>query len=200
MARPSQIESQRKKLLPIIARAFSDLGYRRATTAELARRCDVRENILYRIWDDKKAMFIASIRYVYDLAAGIWTVQAKKAAPGTRVKVLLDYESAHIGEFGHYRIIFAGLSETHDPEIRAAMASMYKSFHDFIRAQLEAQEERRGRPPGRGAERRSVAQNLAAWALVGLGTLATISRELKLMSAEDRRQVLREVGRMLAEG
>lgn len=38
MPRPSRREEQRKELLPILARAFADLGFRRATTAELARR------------------------------------------------------------------------------------------------------------------------------------------------------------------
>jgi len=94
MARPSRIAEKRRELLPIVARAFSELGYRRATTAELARRCGVRENILYRIWADKKAMFIEAISYVYELAAGIWIAQARKSPPGSEVAALLDYESA----------------------------------------------------------------------------------------------------------
>ena len=46
MPRPNQTLEKRRELLPVIARAFAELGYRRATTAELARRCGVRENIL----------------------------------------------------------------------------------------------------------------------------------------------------------
>jgi AcrR family transcriptional regulator len=72
MPRPSQISRKRQELLPIVARAFAELGYRRATTAELARRCGVPQNILYRIWPDKKAMFIAAIDYVYELSAATW--------------------------------------------------------------------------------------------------------------------------------
>ena len=72
MPRISQIDEKRKELLPIVAQTFAELGYRRATTAELALRCEVRENILYRIWSDKKAMFIASIDYVYEQAASVW--------------------------------------------------------------------------------------------------------------------------------
>jgi len=72
MARPSQITEKRREMLPIVARVFAELGYRRTTTAELAQRCGVQENILYRLWPDKKAMFIAAIGYVYDLSVGIW--------------------------------------------------------------------------------------------------------------------------------
>ena len=57
MPRPSRIDEQRKRLLPIVCQVFSELGYYRTTTAELAGQCKVRENILYRLWRDKKAMF-----------------------------------------------------------------------------------------------------------------------------------------------
>jgi AcrR family transcriptional regulator len=206
MGRPSQIESQRKKLLPIVARAFSDLGYRRATTAELARRCGVRENILYRIWKDKKDMFVASIRYVFELSERIWTERAREASPCARAETLLEYEAEHLGEFGHYRIVFAGLNETDDPEIRGALASMYRSFHAFVRDVLGSAS-RGGAPTGRspaqsgGAGRsRSPARadpELGAWVLVAVGTLASIGRELRILSAEDRKRLLREVGQAI---
>ena len=61
MPRPDQSAEKRNELLPIIAETFTRLGFRRTTTAELAKRCKVRENILYRLWPDKKAMFIAAI-------------------------------------------------------------------------------------------------------------------------------------------
>ena len=62
MSRPSQTDEQRKKLLPIVCQTFSELGYRRTTTAELAAKCQVRENILYRLWPDKKAMFLRRLK------------------------------------------------------------------------------------------------------------------------------------------
>src|SRR5262245_12322326 len=117
VGRPSLAEGKRKELLPTIARAFADLGYRRVTTAELAERCGFMENVLYRLWRDKKAMFIASIDWVYERATVAWKDAMAKDAPGTPAERMLAYESKHIGEFGHMRIIFAGLSETDDPEI-----------------------------------------------------------------------------------
>ena len=72
MARINRSQERRETLLPRLARAFAELGYRRTTTAELARRCRTRETTLYRLWPDKKAMFIAAIRYVYDLFESTW--------------------------------------------------------------------------------------------------------------------------------
>jgi hypothetical protein len=37
--RPSQIDEQRKRLLLLVCQVFSELGYHRTTTAELAQRC-----------------------------------------------------------------------------------------------------------------------------------------------------------------
>src|SRR5262249_6236625 len=110
MPRPSQIDTKRRELLPILAQAFAELGYRRATTAELAARCGVQENILYRLFADKRRMFIGAIGFVYDNSMRVW--QRLLAEGGDRAagpaRALLDYESKHHGELGLYRIVFAG--------------------------------------------------------------------------------------------
>ncbi|MEZ6193430.1 MAG: TetR/AcrR family transcriptional regulator [Phycisphaerales bacterium] len=72
MARPNLSKERRAELVPVLAQAFADLGYRRATTAELAERCGLRENQLYRLWPNKKAMFLASIDYLYEFSAETW--------------------------------------------------------------------------------------------------------------------------------
>jgi AcrR family transcriptional regulator len=194
MPSPSQAHEKRKKLLPIVSRAFAELGYRRTTTAELAQRCKVRENILYRLWPDKKAMFIASIDYVYEQAAGTWrevlSENDDKAGAALR---LLTHEAQHYGESGLHRIIFAGLSEADEPEIREALRKMYSRFHRFIRGQIAAHRD--------GGRTRGLAdETISAWAIVGLGNVANIGRELGLLSARARKRMLAEVGRLLLDG
>ncbi len=194
MAKPDQSDERRGQFLPILARAFAELGYRRATTAELAQRCDVRENVLYRLWPDKKAMFVAAIEHVYQLSAEVWAKLLREgettASPAER---LLDYESDHLGEFGLYRLVFAGLSEIDDPQIRGALRKMYGRFHKFIRQQIVDY---------RGAESGTTEQEaaIAAWAVVGLGTVANISRELGLITAPQRRRLIGDTGRLLLKG
>ena len=65
------------------------------------------KNILYRLWPDKKAMFIAAIDYVYELSTTIWDKflrqQDDNQTPAERI---LAYEAQHHGEFGYYRIVF----------------------------------------------------------------------------------------------
>ena len=197
MPRPSLLKEQRKRLLPVVARAFSELGYRRTTTAKLAERCGIRENILYRHWPDKKAMFIAAIEYVYQLSKETWTkVLRRDGERGSGAQRLLRYESVHHGEFGLYRIVFAGLSETDDPDIRSALRRMYGQFHRLIQAQLSAH---RQSNPRRGAGE-IPAPDLSAWAIVGLGTVANIGRELGFASRGHRERLIAEVGELILNG
>lgn len=200
MGRPSRSHEKREELLPRLAEAFAKLGYRRTTTAELARRCRAPENVLYRLWPDKKAMFIAAIRYVYLLSEFTWKrlldesgrKPARNRDTASPAERLLEYEALHHGEFNHYRIIFAGLSETDDPEVRVALAETYRRFARLVESQISAH--RRGRSAGRGDAR------LSAWALVGLGTVANITRELGLADRRQRRRLIREIGRLVLDG
>lgn len=193
MPRPNKTVEKRRELLPVVARAFAELGFRRTTTAELARRCGVRENILYRLWPDKKAMFIAAIGHVYDQSVAIWARLLARQEQATAAERLLAYESQHHGEFGHYRIVFAGLNETDDPDIRAALADMYRRFQRFVEEQIAGHRSQRGRQAAPAA-------HTAAWAVVGLGTVANIARELELVSDAERSRLFSTVGRLLLEG
>jgi AcrR family transcriptional regulator len=194
MPRPSQTDERRRQLLPIVAQSFAELGYRRTTTAELARRCKVRENILYRLWQDKKAMFVASIEFVYALSAETWKrLLAERGDGKPPAERLLRYESEHHGESGLQRLVFAGLSEANDPAIRQALRTMYRQFHRFISEQISAY---------RDADRRQGQPDIeiSAWAVIGLGTMASIIQELNLLKPTGRKRFMADAGHVLIEG
>ncbi len=201
MPRPSQAEDRRKAFLPVIARTFTELGYRRTTTAALAQRCGVQENVLYRLWPDKKAMFIAAIGYVYELSAATWArLLRSHSTRETHAERVLAYESQHHGEFSHYRIVFAGLSEADDPEIRAALADMFRRFADLLSSEIRSHRATNGDAAGRDGGSQPPDAQLCAWSIIGLGTIANIVRELGLFSNADRTRLIQEVGRMLLRG
>lgn len=197
MARPNRTHEKRAELLPIVAQAFSELGYRKATTAELAARCGVQENILYRLWADKKAMFVDSIDYLFDATMQQWQVlidlaQSQPAGP-TAAERILAYDAEHRGEKGFYKITFAALSETDDPDVHAALKSMYQKFSAFIEQQV--------------ADHRSAIDTAklpdtwsVAWAILGLATAADIGRETRLLSGPQRKTLIAQAGRWLLDG
>jgi AcrR family transcriptional regulator len=194
MPRPDRSVDRRRELAPVLARAFAELGYRRATTAQLASRCGVQEKALYRLWPDKRAMFLAALDQVFAESEAVWARLSTEAKPGeSTAERLLSHEAEHHGEHRLYRIVFAGLSETDDPVIREALGSLYGRFQRLIQTQVERH--RKGRK--RSAE---LDPALTAWAIVGLGTVANIARELELLRARDRGRLLGEAGaRLLRE-
>ncbi len=197
MARPSQIQDQRIKLLPKLTSTFVELGYRGATTKELSRRLGVQENILYRLWPDKKAMFIAAIQHVFDNTGSIWEKLCEEAIlSGQSIgQALLTYESEHIGEFGNHRILFSALSELNDDEIREALLETYQKFFQSIQSLVENHREQS--PDSKGASPPSFSSELVAWSILGLGTISTISKELQLSSDDTRKGILTQIAHSL---
>jgi AcrR family transcriptional regulator len=193
MARPNRSAEKREELLPVLAEAFAKVGYRRATTAELARRCGVQETTLYRLWADKKAMFLASIDFVYERSLSIWDALLDAGdAAGTGAERILAHEATHHGEFGLYRVLFTGLDEVDDDEVRGHLRATYRRFHRYIRDRIVEHRAARGIRTG-------VDPDAAAWAILGLGTISSIGREVGLLSSAARRNLLSEVGRTLLE-
>jgi len=170
-----------------MARAFAELGYRRATTAELAARCDTQEVVLYRLWPDKKAMFIAALGHVYDASTLVWEGLLAGNDGRSSAERLLAYEATHHGEFGLYRLVFAGLNEVDDRDVRQELCHMYRRYHEFVvRRLLEHR-----------ADKNAVAPDLVAWALIGMGTISSIGRELGLLQPAQRRRLWETVGPLL---
>jgi AcrR family transcriptional regulator len=191
MARPDRSDARRAEFVRTIATTFAELGYRRTTTAVLAKRCGLQEAALYRLWPDKQAMFVAAIEFVGENSERIWAgLAANGKSTKTGAERVLEYEAKHLGEFGLYRILFAGFSETDDEAINQAMRRVYERFLHFIAEQVEAH--RRARKVGA-----MPAPLLTAWALVGLGTATNLGRELGLLSDRARKQLFSAIGEQL---
>lgn len=202
MARPNRSDERRLEAIQTVAKTFAELGYRRTTTAVLAERCGLQEVALYRLWPDKRAMFVAAIEFVGANTERIWAEVAADDGPGSRsgsgarsragsgAERLLAHEARHLGEFGFHRILFAGFSETDDPAIRGALRDVYQRLLQRIAEQVTAHRDARATgtlPPAA----------LTAWALVGLGTATNLGRELGLLGEHARRELFASIGERL---
>ena len=85
---------------------------------------------------------------------------------------------------------FAGLNETDDPEVRAALAHMYRRYNQFIRRQISMHRQKAGTRDG-------LEPSLIAWAIIGLGTMANIGREMEFLSDHQRRRLIGRIGQHL---
>ena len=193
MPRPSKADERRRELLPLVAQAFSDLGYRRATTAELAARSGVQETILYRLWPDKKAMFVAAIEFLFSRRMAKWESAFDETVPASRASQLIELTGQDLGEHRLYRIIFAALSETDDPDVKQALRKLYRLYHDRVETEVARHRKQR--------DVREVAEDDdTAWALIGLVAFMNIALDLKLMSARKRKQMFSTMASLLLNG
>lgn len=129
--------------------------------------------------------------FVYQLSERTWLqLVADVNGETSTAQLILEYESTHQGEFGLYRIIFAGLSETDDPKIVTALQNIYGRFQSFVYDQVLTHQ-------GEGRKTSNPNPELAAWAILGLSTVANIGRELNLPSEDARRRLMLEIGNLL---
>ena len=196
MGRPSLIEEKRKAFMPIVAKTFVERGYRRSTTAEIAKRCGVQENVLYRVWPNKKTMFLAAIDFNFEATSATWKSLLEKAgemeSPAT---VILKHEAGHHGDWGLHRIAFAGLNEIDDEEILEALQNLYTRFVKFIIQTVERHRELHGLDA-----KDSLDIEIAAWSFIGLATAADIGRDLNLLGSKKRANLMGEVGKLVLNG
>lgn len=189
MGRPNLLKKRKPEFLPILARVFAESGYSGATTAAIAQACELPENVLFRLWPSKKAMFIDTVDFVYENTVHIWThVLESLPENADPLEYLLDYESKHIGEFGNFRVVFSGLGSSDDPQLKEAVRSLYHKFHKFLVKLFS-----RYVTPGKG----ELSLDALAWGFIGLGTVINIANDTGLLGPRSRKTVFAEVGRAL---
>jgi len=191
---PTDAEIKRKAFLPVVTRCFIERGYRAATTAELAERCGVRENVLYRVWPNKRGIFLDVIEHVHEWTLREWERISRddRRRGSTRAERLVHFEAADHGQAGHHRIIFAALNED-DPQIRAALRRLYAALHAYL---SDAIAEHRATHP----ERPVPSAEQLAWAVIGVGAVMDIQRELSAARAPARSNLMLSIGSALLGG
>ncbi len=198
MSRPSKSEEHRRELLPLLTEVFCELGYRRATTAELAARCNVQENILYRLWPDKKAMFLAALDFLFWRRMDKWKAEIDKSRAKSQTEEshalrLIELTGKDLGENGLYRIIFAALNETDDPDIKGALQRLYRRYHERLEDEIASHRKQ-------SVVRRVSDDGDTAWALVGLVAFMNIALDLELMNGRKRKQLFSAIALQLING
>jgi AcrR family transcriptional regulator len=183
MSVPRLNEDKRDHFLPLIAQYFSDHGYDGATTAGIAKTCGVRQNVLYRIWTDKEAMFVAVIEFIHSYTIEFWDSIAPKKGE-TKVEAILRLQSKDHGSLRYYRIIFSGLLQD-SKDVRKALRRLYVGIHEYIERAVESHREQRRKTSGK------FNPDVAAWGMMGLAAMADIQRELRIKSQSSRETLLR---------
>jgi AcrR family transcriptional regulator len=169
------------------------MGYRRATTSQIARRCEVQENVLYRVWPSKEDMFAAVIDYIYRRTIQKWQQVFEQNPHLDKTTAILEYERVHHGENRLYQIVFAGLTETQSPVIRQALQAMYQNFQKYLAHLIKTHQDQ-------NESQDKLNASITAWAMIGIGMVEQIRRELDLAGSKNHGKIIYQVGQFLLSG
>jgi len=137
---------RRQQLLDKAAELFSQRGYARATTSELAKAAGVTEPIIYRHFKSKRDLFVALIERTGRETLSQWEADLADASdPADRLRRLLG-DNPMVSQRGQapYRVFLQSISEVDDEEIHRAVAEHIGRLHAFMTREVaRAQEARR---------------------------------------------------------
>lgn len=155
---------RREQLLDTAVALFAEKGYGGATTAELARAAGVTEPIIYRHFESKKDLFIATIDRTSELVTQTWERAMRTAHdPAQRLRRLIAANPMVMERGrGFYRVIIQAMMEISEPDILAAIQRHITALHHFVAREVAlAQEE--------GQVSKYYSPDITAWTLLHLG-------------------------------
>jgi len=156
--------ARRQQLLDVAAELFSEQGYARATTAQLAKQAGVTEPIIYRHFKSKRALFVALIERTGEQTLAQWEADLRgRSDPADRLAALIgDNPMVSVEGRAAYRVFLQAISEADDEEIHAALEAHIRKVHAFIRRELEAAQ-------GAGRVTAHYSAEVMAWLMIHMG-------------------------------
>ncbi len=155
---------RREQLLDSAAALFSQQGYARATTAQLAKAAGVTEPIIYRHFASKRDLFVALIERTGTRTLEQWQAAMSSAKePAERLRRLIG-SNPMVSAAGReaYRVFLQAISEVDDPAIHTALETHLRTLHGFLKRELEIAQD------AHQVGRRFSAEVLA-WLMIHLG-------------------------------
>jgi AcrR family transcriptional regulator len=176
---------RRQAVLDAACRAFSELSYRGATTAEIAKAAGISEPILYRHFGSKRDLYLACL----DEAGRRFRTLGEEALASDPDGCLGTVADAYMASQARVRLVdlwIQALSVApEDAVIAEALKHQIREVHEFF-AGLIRESQAAGRVH---ADRDAGAE---AWIFVANGLLATVDHRLGGLLGDDLQRVRAE--------
>ena len=177
---------RRRRIIEVARSLFASAGYANVGTADLAKAAGVSEPALYRYFDSKRDLFIASLGTAGGRLVELWQQMAGEVEDPLEIlrSIGLGYYDHARSRSGFMRLQFRALAESDDPEIQEALKG---NFRALIRFLMEALEEGKRR----GLVSQEVDSAAVAWEFLSLGLSLDVICLLGLDRSVDRQRVER---------
>ncbi len=189
---------RKRQLLGHAKQLFATLGYQATTTEKIARAAGVSEPVLYRHFENKRALFLEVLQEIRAATVLRWQAETGRLTdPLAKLQAIADmYLGTTRDHALELRIMHRTLIETDDPQIAALLRSFYLD-NERLLAQLI------GEGQQAGVFRRTLDARVGAWELIRNGLGYTLTHSLGIPLYQERDYVPRAIDcllRCLKEG
>jgi AcrR family transcriptional regulator len=152
---------RKRQLLAHAKQLFVTLGYQATTTEKIARAAGVSEPVLYRHFENKKALFLEVLEEIRQALLARWATEtAKLSDPLAKLHAVSDiYVGATREHALELQIMHRTLIEVNDEEIAACLRQFYMDSENLL-AQIIAEGQQTG------VFRRSLDPRVGAWEMI----------------------------------
>jgi AcrR family transcriptional regulator len=185
-ARRLPASERRRRIIEAARTLFATAGYANVGTADLAKAAGISEPALYRYFNSKRDLFIASLGSAGGRLVEVWQQMAAEVDEPLEIlrSIALGYYDHARSRSGFMRLQFRALAESDDPEIQEALKG---NFQALIRFLMEALEEGKRQ----GLVSQEVDSAAVAWEFLSLGLSLDVICLLGLDRSVDRQRVER---------
>ncbi len=164
---------RKRQLLQHAKQLFVTLGYQDTTTEKIADAAGVTEPVLYRHFENKKALFLEVLAEIRAATLERWHADtASLADPLAKLHAIMDGYLGSTREIAlEFRIMHRTLLETDDPEIAASLRSFYLDSETLL-AQIISEGQQAG------VFRRNLDPRVGAWELIRTALAYTLTLPL----------------------
>lgn len=152
---------RKRQLLAHAKQLFLTLGYQSTTTEKIARSAGVSEPVLYRHFENKKALFLEVLQEIRQATLTRWTAETSQL--GDPLAKLHAVSEIYLGAAREHalelRVMHRTLIEADDEEIAACLRSFYLDSETLL-AQIIAEGQEAG------VFRRSLDPRVGAWEMI----------------------------------
>jgi AcrR family transcriptional regulator len=173
---------RKRQLLAQAKQLFLTLGYTNTTTEKIARAAGVSEPVLYRHFENKKALFLEVLQEIREATLNRWHAEtADLTDPLAKLHRIMDLYLGTTREHAvEFRIMHRTLIETDDEEVAAFLRSFYLDTETMLAQVISAGQQA-------GVFRRTLDARVGAWELIrsGLGYTLTLPLGIPLYQEAD---------------
>lgn len=173
---------RKRQLLAHAKQLFVTLGYQDTTTEKIAKAAGVSEPVLYRHFENKKALFLEVLKDIREATLNRWHAETSGLTdPLAKLHAIADMYLGSTREHAlEFRVMHRTLVETADEEIAAFLRDFYLD-NETLLAQIISEGQQTG------VFRRSLDPRVGAWELIrtALGYTLTLPLGIPLYEEPD---------------